>query len=164
MSQGVNMVSLKVRYSLFAAALLLLAACGSKKKATEETAAAKEPEPQFVTVQHILIGFEGTIPGKPVTRTREDAQALAEKIFQRAKAGEDFGELVRQYTDDAYPGIYKMANFGVKDDPSRGIFERAHMVAAFGDVGFPLAVGAIGMAAYDPQKSPYGWHIIKRIE
>jgi parvulin-like peptidyl-prolyl isomerase len=38
------------------------------------------------------------------------------------------------------------------------------MVQAFGDVGFPLELGGIGMAAFDPVKSKYGWHIIKRVE
>ena len=26
------------------------------------------------------------------------------------------------------------------------------------------AVGGIGMASHDPRKSPYGWHIVKRIK
>jgi parvulin-like peptidyl-prolyl isomerase len=38
------------------------------------------------------------------------------------------------------------------------------MVPAFGEVGFALAPGEIGMAPYDARKSPYGWHIIKRLE
>ena len=38
------------------------------------------------------------------------------------------------------------------------------MVAAFGDVGFKLDVGEVGMAPYDPAKSKYGWHIIKRLK
>lgn len=37
------------------------------------------------------------------------------------------------------------------------------MVPAFGDVGFPLKVGEIGVSKYDPQNSPSGWHIIKRL-
>ena len=38
------------------------------------------------------------------------------------------------------------------------------MVPAFGEVGFSLAPGEIGIAEYDPVKSPYGWHVIKRLE
>jgi parvulin-like peptidyl-prolyl isomerase len=38
------------------------------------------------------------------------------------------------------------------------------MVPAFGDAGFPLKVGEIGMASYDSTKSPYGWHIVKRLK
>jgi parvulin-like peptidyl-prolyl isomerase len=38
------------------------------------------------------------------------------------------------------------------------------MVAGFGDTSFSLAVGGMGMCAYDNARSPFGWHIIKRIE
>jgi parvulin-like peptidyl-prolyl isomerase len=37
------------------------------------------------------------------------------------------------------------------------------MAPAFGDIGFALAPGEIGMASFDPRTSPFGWHIIKRI-
>lgn len=122
----------------------------------------KKVEPRFVTVQHILIGYRGSVRGKNITRTKEEAATLAADILKRAKAGEDFDKLVREYTDDSPPGIYKMSNRGVPAPP--GGYSRDGMVAAFGDVGFPLEVGGIGMAVYDPRKSPYGWHIIKRVE
>ncbi|MCH2184080.1 MAG: peptidyl-prolyl cis-trans isomerase, partial [Mariniblastus sp.] len=77
--------------------------------------------------------------------------------------GENFGKLVKEYTDDSPPGIYEMANFGETNVP-QGVYERKGMVAAFGNVGFPLPVGGVGLAVYDPQTSPYGWHIIKRIK
>ena len=102
------------------------------------------------------------VPGKNITRTKEEARTLAEDILKRAKAGEDFDALVRENTDDRPPGIYKMSNHGVPAPP--GGYARGGMVAAFGDVGFPLEVGGIGMAAHDPTKSRYGWHIIKRTE
>jgi parvulin-like peptidyl-prolyl isomerase len=38
------------------------------------------------------------------------------------------------------------------------------MVPAFGNVGFALKVGEIGIADYDPHTSPFGWHIIKRLK
>jgi parvulin-like peptidyl-prolyl isomerase len=121
-------------------------------------------EPDHIAVQHILIAFEGSIPKPEVTRTKEEARQLALEIFKRAKNGEDFDRLVKEYTDDQYPGIYRMSNFKVKPDLSKKEYPREKMVAAFGDVGFSLKVGEIGLAEYDPQKSPYGWHIIKRIE
>lgn len=131
------------------------------KKAAPEADAKKE-EPRYVTVQHVLIGFKGSVRGKNITRTKEEARALAEDVLRRAKAGEDFDALVRENTDDSPPGIYKMSNHGVPALP--GSRARGRMVAAFGDVGFPLEVGGIGMAAHDLTKSPYGWHIIKRTE
>lgn len=130
---------------------LLLAAAGATGK-----------EPDHITIQHVLIGFKGSVPGKNITRTKDEAKTLAEDILARAKKGEDFEGLVKQYTDDAAPGIYSMANNGVA--PAAGEYARGRMVPAFGDAGFPLQVGEFGMAAYDEAKSPYGWHIVKRLK
>jgi len=121
-------------------------------------------EPEHVTVQHILIAFKGSIPDPKVTRSREDAEKLALQIFERAKAGEDFEAMVKTYTNDSFPGIYKMANAGVTPDPAKQEFSRTRMVKAFGDVSFSLEVGGVGLAVYDPATSKYGWHVIKRLE
>ena len=123
-------------------------------------AAGKEPD--HITIQHVLIGFKGSLPGKNITRTQDVAKKLAEEILARAKKGEDFDGLVKQYTDDSAPGIYSMSNNGVA--PAEGEYARGGMVPAFGDAGFPLKVGEIGMASYDAAKSPYGWHIVKRLK
>jgi hypothetical protein len=133
-----------------------------------ETPAGRE-EPEFIAVQHILVAFEGTIPEKSIGRSKEEAEVLARELLKRAQSGEDFDELVRQYTDDEHPGIYQMANFWSQPDmtpeaTAEKIFPRALMVSAFGDTGFPLKVGEIGMAEYDPEASKYGWHIIKRLK
>lgn len=126
--------------------------------------AAKEPD--FITVQHILIGFQGSVPGKSVTRSKADAEGLAKKLLATAKTGDkEFGELVRENTDDAFPGIYLMANNGVPENLiPQGTFARRKMVGAFGNAGFPLQVGEVGMANFDPASSPFGWHIVKRIK
>ena len=106
---------------------------------------------------------------KEIQRSKTEAEALAKTLLERAQGGEDFDALVKEYTDDAHPGIYQMANFFSQPDMSPDavedkIFPRSRMVNAFGDVGFPLEVGEIGMANYDPNTSKYGWHIIKRIK
>jgi Xaa-Pro aminopeptidase len=121
-------------------------------------------EPDRVTVQHILIAFKGSIPEPKVVRTVAEAEALAAEIFERARKGEDFDALVKKYTDDSAPGIYRMANFGVSPEKEKKEYARSGMVRAFGDTGFPLAVGGVGLAIYDPQRSKYGWHIVKRLE
>jgi parvulin-like peptidyl-prolyl isomerase len=149
--------------NLFFAAALILALVFSCRK-QEAPVEQISLEPERVTVQHILIAFQGTIPEAAVSRTQEEAKALAEEIFERAKRGEDFDGLVRKFTDDQYPGIYRMSNFDIQPDPSREEYARSKMVKSFGDVSFVLAVGGIGLAEYDPQNSKYGWHIIKRIE
>ncbi|HET9950475.1 MAG TPA: peptidylprolyl isomerase [Candidatus Eisenbacteria bacterium] len=119
-------------------------------------------EPQHVQVQHILIGFAGSIPGKGITRTKEEAKKLAYEILEKARAGADFDSLVRQYTEDSPPGIYGMSGKGVA--PGQGEYPRDQMVPAFGNVGFAISPGNIGIADYDAATSPYGYHIIKRLK
>jgi len=121
-------------------------------------------EPDRVAVQHILIAFKGSIPEAKVIRTSEEAQVLAVELFERIKKGEDFDALVKKYTDDEYPGIYRMSNIGLEPDKEKKEYPRAGMVRSFGDVSFSLPVGGVGLAVYDPQRSKYGWHIIKRLE
>ena len=43
-------------------------------------------------------------------------------------------------------------------------YGRGQMVPAFGNVGFKLKLGEIGVADYDAKTSPYGYHVIKRVE
>ena len=121
-------------------------------------------EPDRVTVQHILIAFKGSIPKEDLIRNRAEAELLAKEIFERAKNGEDFDALVKEYTDDQHPGIYKISNIGIEPDKSKEEYSRARMVKAFGDTSFKLGVNNISLAEYDPETSKYGWHIIKRIE
>jgi parvulin-like peptidyl-prolyl isomerase len=89
---------------------------------------------------------------------------LVKEIFKRAKEDQDFDKLVKNFSDDQYPGIYRMSNFDVEPDESEGEYSRSKMVKAFGDLSFSLSVNQIGLAKYDPETSKYGWHIIKRIE
>ena len=127
-----------------------------------QTAPAAGGEPEHIQVQHCLISFTGKLPGKNVARTQDEAKKLAYDILARAKKGEDFDALVKQYTDDQHPGIYGMSNKGVA--PAAGEYPRTQMVPAFGDVGFPLKVGEVGIADFNDRTSPYGWHIIKRVK
>jgi cyclophilin family peptidyl-prolyl cis-trans isomerase len=126
-------------------------------------------QPERVQVQHILIGFkdatgfQGQAPPKAAGRTEEQARTLAYELLNRARAGEDFGTLVAEYTDDSAPGIYGMANFNVQTSGADE-FSRSGMVAGFGNTSFGLDVGEIGMSDYDPYASPFGWHIVKRIK
>ena len=120
-------------------------------------------EPDHITVQHVLISFKGSIPKDTVTRNMEEAEILANEIFERAKKGENFDALVKEYTDDNYPGVYKMSNFDAEPNMDQGESQRSKMMKEFGDVSFKLSVNEIGMAEFSPERSKYGWHIIKRI-
>jgi hypothetical protein len=133
-------------------------------EAAKRDATAQPPLPAgHIEVQHVLIGFVGTIPGKNITRSQEEAKKLAYEILDRAKKGEDFGQLVQKYTDDQYPGIYRLADRGQTADQSAGEFPRDGMVKGFSNTAFSLKVGDVGIADYNKPDSPYGWHIIKRL-
>ena len=126
-------------------------------------------EASHITVQHVLIGFKGSVAGKDISRSKEEAEKLAKEVLAKAVAGEDFDALVETHTDDSPPGIYNMANFQQRADMAntnndKKVFPRSGMVGAFGNVGFPLKVGEVGLAEYDPAESKYGWHIIKRLK
>lgn len=129
---------------------------------TTETTKASSDEPSKIKVQHILIAFKGTLPGQPVERSKADAEKLAKELLEKAKNPKtDFEALVKEYSSDRPPGVYEMTNSGVS--PDNGAFPREQMVPAFGDVGFKLKVGEVGMAEFNEQKSPFGYHIIKRL-
>jgi hypothetical protein len=125
-------------------------------------AAKRSEQPDVVVVQHILIGFKKTVPGKKLERTKKEAAALAQELLERAQAGEDFDALVREYTDDRPPGIMKITNKGAP--LMANSLTRDDVVPYFGDVSFNLQVGEVGLAKYHPGNSKFGWHVIKRLE
>ena len=57
--------------SCFCVALVLvLTGCGAKEQtAADKSAEHVQPEPDYITVQHILIGFKGSVQGKNITRS-----------------------------------------------------------------------------------------------
>lgn len=101
-----------------------------------------------VKVAHIMIRSEESDP--------EDVQAglkkRADEIYEKLKAGEDFSELARKYSDDR-----TSAAKGGELPP----FGTGKMVEEFEEASFALKEqGEIS----EPIKSAYGWHIIKLIE
>jgi parvulin-like peptidyl-prolyl isomerase len=116
-------------------------------------------EPERITLQHILISFAGT--QTEATRSKAEAETLAKKVVERVKK-EDFTAVMKELSDDPGPGVYSLANRGVREQ--RGEYPRDGMVPAFGNVGFGLAVGGVGLADYDASASPFGWHVIKRLK
>jgi hypothetical protein len=121
--------------------------------AIKELMARPEIADDTIEIQHILIAYNGAPRMKGITRTMDEANVLAQKVWAEAIAGGDFDALVKQYTNDSAPGIYPL--------PRR---RRYKMVEGFGDVGYRLKVGEIGVAPWHATKSPYGWHIIKRLK
>mgnify|MGYP001812705327 CR=1 FL=1 len=100
--------------------------------------------PEQVRVRHILLTW------KPMGTT-DDRAAIRKQmtpILERARAGEDFAELAREYSDD-----YATA----KNGGDTGLFHRGQMVPAFEAVAFALQPGEIS----DPVETPFGVHILR---
>jgi len=120
------------------------------------------PPPDHISVDHILIGVKS--PSFPDgKRDAAAARAFAYELLGKIQAGADWAASKRLHSEDPPPGgPYGLANRGVKPT-GRGEYPRDQMVPAFGDVGFGLEIGAVGMADFDARKSPFGFHLIKRV-
>lgn len=100
--------------------------------------------PEQVRVRHILITWKPM--GKPDDRAfiRESMQP----ILERARAGEDFAALAREFSDD-----YATRQAG----GDTGFFHRGQMAPAFEEAAFALQLGEIS----DVVETSFGVHIIK---
>lgn len=110
---------------------------------TDEDIQKAYSEPKTVSVRHILLMTQG----KP----EEEKQAIYEKmqgILERAKSGEDFEKLAKEYTED--PGSKNTG--GLYED-----FGRGRMVPPFEEASFTVPVGEIS----DIVETRYGYHILK---
>lgn len=96
---------------------------------------------------HILVSFanqEGQIDSAA-------ARAKIDSVMAKLKAGEDFAELAKEYSDDT----------GTKDKGGDlGFFERRMMVQQFDEAAFNLQPGQIS----DVIETQFGYHIIKLLE
>ncbi len=149
-------------------ALILLSACNSApdEPATRAatTALPADPHadprsgapnpagPRTVAASHVLVMHRGSERVPPnVTRTRDEARTRAEDVLRRARAGEDFAGLARQFSDE--PGAASSGG-------SLGSFGHGAMVPAFERAAFALGVGEIS----DIVETPFGFHVIKRTQ
>jgi parvulin-like peptidyl-prolyl isomerase len=118
---------------------------------------SKFEEPEMVHVSHILIGTQDPATKSDLPDDKKTAKRkLAEDILKRAKAGEDWGKLVKEYSEDPGSkdkgGEYTFARASV--DPQRA------MVPEFENAAFALNTNQIS----DIVTTSYGYHIIKLLE
>jgi parvulin-like peptidyl-prolyl isomerase len=122
----------------------------SGPKVTEEdlrgTYEQEKAGDRTATVRHILVLTQG----KNETEKAE-ARKTIEGLLVRARAGEDFAELAKLYTEDTD----SKENGGLYED-----FPRGRMIKPFEDASFSVPVGRIS----DVVETTYGYHIIKVID
>jgi peptidyl-prolyl cis-trans isomerase C len=112
-----------------------------RKAYGEETAGDKT-----ATVRHILIMTQGKNE-----QEKAAAKARIEDLLAKAKAGADFAELAKQYTEDTG----SKENGGLYED-----FPRGRMVKPFEDAAFTVPVGELSGVV----ETQFGYHILKVID
>ena len=103
-----------------------------------------------VTASHILIK---TIDdnGKELSEAKKkEAKKKAEEVLAKVKAGEDFAELAKKYSEDS----------SASSGGELGTFGRGKMVTEFENAAFAMKAGEIS----DIVETEYGYHIIKVTE
>jgi peptidyl-prolyl cis-trans isomerase C len=111
----------------------------------------KENPDQFkqqetIRASHILIPMDA----KATDLQKKEARALADGIQKRAKGGEDFAALAKQYSKDS-----SAANGG-----DLNYFPKGQMVPAFEAAAFALQPNQISEVV----ETPFGFHIIKLVD
>jgi peptidyl-prolyl cis-trans isomerase C len=107
-------------------------------------------QPEFVRAAHVLIGTQSKDGTEMDEAQKKEKRALAESVMKRAKAGEDFAKLAKEYSDDP----------GSKDKGGEYTFPRGQMMPAFEQAAFALQTNQVS----DIVTTPYGYHIIKLYE
>ena len=101
-----------------------------------------------VKASHILISTVDD-NGKELSEAKKkEAKKKAEEVLKKAKSGEEFSELAKEYSDDSGSA----ANGG-----DLGYFTKGQMVQPFEEAAFSLKSGEISGLV----ESEYGYHIIK---
>lgn len=99
--------------------------------------------PKTVEARHILI----KLPPDAAEDVVESAKESSLEVSRLAKAGEDFAELAKKYSEGP-----------TKDSGGHlGTFEKNAMVKPFADKAFSMKAGETS----DPVRTQFGWHVIR---
>jgi hypothetical protein len=109
-------------------------------------------EPPKITARHVLVKWSGSKNADPkITRSREEACLRAIEARDKVRGGADFGDVVKEYSDE--PGA-------ATREGSIGGVERKDLAKPFADAAFELGVNQLS----DVVESESGFHVILRTE
>ena len=107
--------------------------------------------PLTISARHILIAYQNAQRAAPeITRTRDEARALAQQVANEARSGKDWQALWKQHSNEP----------GGREGGELGTFGRGQMVPAFEHAAFELGVGEIS----DVIETPFGFHVVQRLK
>jgi peptidyl-prolyl cis-trans isomerase C len=101
---------------------------------------------ESVRAAHILV----LVPQDADEKTRAAAKARAEAALKAAKAGQDFAQLAKRYSNDA----------SAQRGGDLGFIPKGQMVPAFEAAAFALEPGQVS----DLVETQFGYHVIKALE
>ncbi len=101
-----------------------------------------------VEASHILIKTTDDEGNQLSDEKKEEAKKKAEEVLSKAKSGEEFSKLAKEYSEDTV---------SAENGGELGFFGKGQMVQPFEEAAFSMKVGEIS----DLVESDYGYHIIK---
>jgi parvulin-like peptidyl-prolyl isomerase len=143
---SIDYVKKSVRETLVINKLLLGITQGQTKVTEEDLKKAYQREAvgdKTASVRHILLMTQGKTEAE-----KAEARKKIDDLLARAKAGEDFEALAKQYSED--PGVKE--NNGLYED-----FPRGQMVKPFEEAAFSVPVGQFSGVV----ETAYGYHILQ---
>jgi parvulin-like peptidyl-prolyl isomerase len=117
-----------------------------KKYYDENTAKLQRPE--MVRASHILLATRDPVTSEEVTDAKKkEKRELIDKLLERARKGEDFAALAKEYSEDP----------GSREKGGEYTFARGQMVPEFEKAAFALQTNQVS----DVVTTQFGYHIIK---
>ena len=112
---------------------------------------ARFEQPEVVRAAHVLIATKDLASGTELTDDqKKEKLKKAEDVLKKAKDGEDFAKLAKEYSDDP----------GSKDKGGEYTFPRGQMVPPFEAAAFSLKTNEVSGIV----TTSFGYHIIKLYE
>jgi peptidyl-prolyl cis-trans isomerase D len=104
-------------------------------------------EPKRLRIAHVLV----RVPPVGGSDAENAAKAKVENVIKRARAGEDFGKLAREISEDKASAV---------QGGDLGFVGPGELVAPFEQAAFALKKGDVS----DPVRTPFGYHAIRILD
>jgi peptidyl-prolyl cis-trans isomerase D len=138
----------RLQYVLITPKAFTLAVSDTDAEAYYKEHRAEFERPQRLRAAHVLV----RVPPTGGSEAENKSKAKAEEAIRRAKAGEDFGKIARELSEDTATA---------SQGGDLGFVGKGEMVPQFEEAVFALKKGEI---TPQPVRTPFGYHAIKVVD